>query len=81
MKFLLLLLVGLLGVWLWRSARGRAEPHEKDEKQEERRSSPAAAPQDMVACALCGLHVPHGDALPGQRGSYCCAEHRQQAEP
>ncbi len=38
------------------------------------------APQDMVACALCGLHLPRPDAVSGNDGRlYCSQEHRQSA--
>lgn len=76
MKLLLLLAAVLLGVWLWRSGRGNAAPRER-----ERPPPPPPEPQDMVACALCGLHVPRGDAVSGRHGLYCCAEHQQRAEP
>lgn len=72
MKFLLVLAVLALGLWLWRS--GRAGANKPD----------AAAPppaQAMIACAWCQVHVPRAEALPGKRGHYCCAQHRQQAEP
>ena len=74
MKFLLLLLVILLGAWLWRSRR-RPPPSATE------RESPSAEPQDMVACALCGMHVPRGEAEVGKHGLYCGVEHRQRAEP
>lgn len=43
-----------------------------------RRRGPPGAPQEMVECAACGVHLPRSDALPGPGGRlYCCAEHRQ----
>jgi uncharacterized protein len=74
MKLLLLLAVVLLVAWLWRArrttpTRGRQAP------------PPAAPqPQDMVACALCGTHLPQTEAVTGRQGVYCSAEHRQRAE-
>ena len=74
MKFLLLLLVLLFGVWLWRSNR-EASASLKD------KASPAsAAAIEMVGCNLCAVHVLATDALPGKKGFYCCQEHRQRAE-
>jgi uncharacterized protein len=36
----------------------------------------ANPPQDMVACATCGLHVPRSETLLAGGRYYCCAEHR-----
>jgi len=79
-----LLIIGIaLGVyWLWRQGR-------MAESRDARAAPPAAppaprtgaAPQDMVACAHCGLHLPRSEALAdGPGGSapfYCSAAHRQ----
>jgi len=75
MKFLLFLAIVLVVVWLWRSGR-----------RNEQRSDQAApqappGPQEMVRCAHCGVHLPHGDAVVGRIGLYCSPEHRQLAEP
>lgn len=79
MKLLLVLAVVLLGVWLWRSGRG--SPSSGGQAKPPSASTPPAPPQDMVACALCGLHVPRSEAVEGRQGRYCCSEHRQRAEP
>ncbi|HBH37249.1 MAG TPA: hypothetical protein DDX06_02565 [Curvibacter sp.] len=76
MKFLLLLAIVLLLVWLWRSGR-RAN---SSADQPDRPASPPG-PQEMVRCAHCGVHLPHGDAVVGRVGLYCSPEHRQLAEP
>ena len=36
----------------------------------------AAAPQQIVACAQCGVHLPRDEALPGQGGVFCGDAHR-----
>jgi uncharacterized protein len=74
MKLLLVLLVVLVGVWLWRTNR-QSDPKLK-------RQTPKAAPKplDMVRCALCSIHVPSAEAIQGKKGLYCCADHRQRAE-
>lgn len=74
MKFLLLLAFVLLVVWLLRSGRRRTDASAAD--------TPSAppGPQEMVRCAHCGVHLPHGDALVGRIGLYCSPEHRQLAE-
>jgi uncharacterized protein len=79
MKFLLVLAVLGLALWLWRSGRGAA----RDETRLRPSAKPDAAPkaQEMVPCAWCQVHVPQADAIAGNRGRYCCAQHRQLAEP
>ena len=75
MKFLLLVFVVLIGVWLWRSNRLAAP-------KPDTKAAPAATdPQDMVSCAFCSVHVPAGDAIPGKKGVYCGADHLARAEP
>lgn len=73
MKFLLIISVVLVGIFLWRSNR-RA-----DLKQMPRKT--ATPPLDMVRCALCSVHVPSADAVQGKKGSYCSADHFHRAEP
>lgn len=81
-----LLIIGIaLGVyWLWRQGR-MAEAREAraatPATPATARSSAGQAPQDMVACAHCGLHLPRSEALAdGAGGSapfYCSPAHRQ----
>lgn len=76
MKFLLFLVIVLLGVWLWRSGRRSDKP-----SRPETSAPPPAGPQDMVRCARCGVHLPHNEAVVGRIGLYCSDEHRLQTEP
>lgn len=71
MKYLVLLVVLVLGYAWWRSQRHAETPPP-------RRSTPAATPQDMVACAHCGVHLPRTEALTHGPRSYCCAEHQRE---
>jgi uncharacterized protein len=73
-KPLALLLVLLAGVWLWRRGRRIAAPGAAA------RGRSGSLPQPMLSCPVCGTHVPAGDAVAGRRGSYCCAQHRREAE-
>lgn len=76
MRFLLLiLLVMLLGVWLWRGNR------ESSSKRGRQQRPAAPQPQAMVSCALCSVHVPAADAVQGEKGAYCSADHLHHAEP
>jgi uncharacterized protein len=73
MKLLVVLLVVLFGVWLWRSRR----------LADKRPPPPPARPAAMVACDVCGVHLPQADALTsttGVTGVYCSPAHRQQAQ-
>jgi len=81
-KYLLIIGIALGVYWLWRQGR-------MAESREARPAPPAPrpatrtgiSPQDMVACAHCGLHLPRSEALAdGPGGSepfYCSAAHRQ----
>lgn len=75
MKFLLVLVIVMAGVWLWRSSRRSGQ---KPDRQQ-----PKATPEplDMVRCTLCSVHVPAADAVQGKQGAYCSADHLHRAEP
>lgn len=77
MKYLLVLAVVLLGVWLWRSNR---QTEREDAVQRKPRKGSQSQPDIMVACLQCGTHLPHSEAVHGRRGDYCCAEHQQLRE-
>ena len=74
MKFLVLAAVLVIAYMVWRHNR-----------LEDRSSGPAqrgkpGAPQPMVSCASCGVHLPQTDAVQGRDGRfYCSNEHRQRA--
>ena len=75
MKYLLVLLVIVVAVGIWRNKR-RAEVAERKAAG----PSPAPAlkqPQNMVACAHCGVHLPRSEALTHGPRTYCCAEHQR----
>ena len=77
MKFLLVLIVVMVGVWVWRS--NRAAERAEEDKSLRPRSKPVVA-IDMGRCDLCGMHCPDHDLVRGRGGAYCSAEHRDQAE-
>ncbi|MBC5785156.1 hypothetical protein H8N03_19570 [Ramlibacter sp. USB13] len=75
MKYLVLLAVLVIAYMVWRN--NRLEDRRRDAPPPPRRPG---APQEMVRCASCGLHLPQSDALPGPAGQfYCCKEHRLRA--
>lgn len=77
MKYLIVLAVVLVGIWFWRNNR-RAELRDKPAARP--RDESLAEPTEIVACAVCAVHLPRIDALPGGRGVYCSDAHRRQAE-
>jgi uncharacterized protein len=78
MKWLLILLVVLGGLWWLRQQRlgSTSRPSRPRPKQDEASSSPQA----MTRCLHCGLHLPREDATVGTLGDYCSTAHRQQHE-
>jgi uncharacterized protein len=77
MKWLLVLLVILAGVW-WLRQTGRGGRSRAASRASA--SSTPSSPQDMTQCQHCGLHLPLEEAVPGQQGHYCSTSHRQQHE-
>ena len=74
MKYLLVLAIVLIAVWLWRNNRRGEKLRPPSTK------TPLPQPQDMVRCPVCSVHLPRTDALPGPDGRlYCCQEHRLRA--
>jgi uncharacterized protein len=68
MKIVVFLIAVLALLWLLRGgASRRARPTE---------APPAAAPQPMLVCAECGVHLPRDEALPGRGGVFCGEAHR-----
>jgi uncharacterized protein len=73
MKYLVVLLVIVLVIWLARASR-RAPPLRREGTKK------PEALEDMVSCAQCGLHLPRSEALPGLGGFFCGAAHRAEHE-
>ena len=72
MKYLLLAAVLVVAYLLWRNGR-LAERNSRSRPA----APPAGKPQDMIACPVCGVHLPRSYAVPGTNGVlYCSQEHR-----
>lgn len=72
MKILLFVIAVVVLLWLLRGGMNQ-RPRSGD--------APAApprdeAPQQIVACAQCGVHLPSNEALPGKGGVFCGDAHR-----
>lgn len=76
MKYLVLVAVIVVAYLLWRNARLQR----RDQPPGPSARGPLAAPQEMVSCPVCGLHLPKADAVSGANGLlYCSKEHRLRA--
>lgn len=76
MKFLLVLLVVGIGLWMF-TAKLRGPRQGDDAGGKPGDKAPGQAPLTMVECAHCGLHLPAGDALPEGSRLYCSDAHRR----
>jgi uncharacterized protein len=75
MKYVLIIAIVLLVLWLWRGSR-----REERDSAGPARPQPGVQQQDMIRCPVCSVHFPRADALPGPDGRlYCCADHRTRA--
>ena len=74
MKYLLIILVVLVVLWIARSARARMPPPMR------KPPDAPAANEPMLACMHCGLHLPRNEALPGRGGVFCGEAHRAEYE-
>ena len=68
-KLLLLILVVLAAWWLVRVIR----------RSNAAKAAPEPAPEQMVTCNHCGLHLPQGEAIAEGEKFFCCDEHRRLA--
>lgn len=81
MKYLLVLVVLVVAYLIWKRNR-RAAAQKRVQEAAARRQARhlPAAPDAMITCRHCGLHLPLSDATQGLLGYYCGQEHRRFAE-
>ena len=82
MKYLLILVLTLAVIWLWQGKR-RAALADKARRQKTPPPAGTGTPlqtTEIIACEVCGVHLPRTEALAGGRGVYCSEAHRRQAE-
>ena len=72
MKYLILLGVVVWVIWWLRTKRNDTDKTQDPSGQQ--------APQTMVRCAHCDLHLPQNDAVQGSLGVYCSTAHRSAKE-
>lgn len=73
-KYLLLIGGVLLVYWIVRASlrRRRRDNAQRQEK---------TAPEDMVRCEACGVHLPRGEGLTVRGQFYCSVEHQRRHDP
>lgn len=71
MKILLFLIAVVVLLWLLKGTTGRRGNGGGSAK-----AAPPTAPQPVIACAYCGVHLPRDEALPGRGGVFCGDAHR-----
>ncbi len=76
MKFLLLLGLFLLVVWLVSRARRGSTRVDPPQAPTEPPTVEEATREDIVACLHCGLHLPQSEALAAPDGWFCGQAHR-----
>jgi uncharacterized protein len=75
----LLLMVAVLAVAAWFWLGRRRPPGAPPAPRAPARKAADQAPQSMLACAHCGVHLPQADALMDAAGKpYCTEAHRLQ---
>jgi uncharacterized protein len=72
MKIVLFVIAVLVLLWLLRGATGRRGNGAGGSA----RSPTPNAPQPVIACTYCGVHLPRDEALPGRGGVFCGDAHR-----
>jgi len=78
MKYLLVLVVVLVGAWLLLGRRRSGLPPAPPGNP---KKVDAATPQAMLACAHCGMHLPEAEALRDAAGRPFCTEAHRLAGP
>ena len=69
MRYLIYLILGWI-VWSWIKRKLLPSPSATDQTQ---------IATEMVACAVCSLHLPRAEAVVAKGVVYCSQEHQQQA--
>ena len=74
-KFLLLIALAILAYLLFKGLLRRDARRQGSVRPSEPRGE--AAPEDMVRCALCGVHLPRSESFTSRGKFFCSDEHRR----
>jgi len=80
MKYLLILVLTLAVIWLWQGKRRAALADKARRQKTQQAAGSTLTTTEIIACDVCGVHLPRTEALAGGRGVYCSEAHRRQAE-
>jgi len=84
-KYVLVLLVVVGGLWLWLRRRDSSQAPGRENAPPAESARPKApmapAAQTMLACAHCGVHLPQSDAQMDASGRPFCSEAHRLAGP
>lgn len=78
MKYLVLLLVVVVGLYL---LRGRSTARRTDDGKTAAPRQPPETPAPMLKCAHCGVHVPRDDSVLDAAGRAFCSDAHRLAGP
>jgi uncharacterized protein len=73
-KFLLLIAVAIVAYLLFRGFRRDASIRDSARPAPPRDRS---VPEDMVRCAVCGIHLPRSESFTSRGKFFCTDEHRR----
>jgi uncharacterized protein len=74
-RILFFILLAIVAYMVMRSFQRRGDQRRGDQRRESHPGT--AAPEVMVSCATCGLHLPRREALLLGERYFCCEEHRR----
>jgi uncharacterized protein len=77
-KLLTILVLGIL-VFLIVNRLRQGAHREVPPPRENRGRAAAGVPEDMVRCAVCGVHLPRSESFTSRGQFYCSDEHRRAA--
>ncbi len=69
MKYLIVILVIVVAAWMLTRSRRTGRSAARTEAGD-------PTPLAMVRCNHCGVHLPRGEAVVGDYGTFCSEEHR-----
>jgi len=73
-KFLLVVALAIVVYLLFRGPRRDASLQDSKRSSSPRRDT---APEDMVRCAVCGVHLPRSESFTSRGRFFCTDEHRR----
>jgi uncharacterized protein len=81
MKYLLLLAVIAVAIWMFRARHRVPGPKTPAPPPKPGKTADTGAATPMLACAHCGVHLPRTDAVFDPAGRVFCSAAHQQAGP